>query len=168
MEESKNVPTNTPSYFIPGYPPLSASDDIGKAAVQGQVFEYPQVLRQAIDPPITAQLFGNISLMLFKEPKLSKHGHPIYGFLKLRGNYESDAVCRQKAYTLVREVDSKFQIRIAPVGSWVPITESESAVKELYDVRGSDQEVHLRDEAVKKRRRMRGRLLTNCAKRNNN
>lgn len=139
------------SYFIPGYPPLKSDDDVGRAAVEGQIFTYPKVVRKDFDPPITAQSYGNVSLMLFKEPKKTKSGHPIFGFMKLRGNHETEMVSYEGAKKIVREVDSKFQIRLAPVGHWVPITEDDKAVKEIYDVRSSDQEIHLRDEAVKEK-----------------
>jgi len=32
---------------------------------------------------------------------------------------------------IVKEVDSKFQVRVAPVGSWVPITDNTSVVQEM-------------------------------------
>jgi hypothetical protein len=147
MESSQKI---LPTWFNPDYPPLKSNDDVGEVAIEGQVFQYPQVVRKMIDPPIRGQSFGNISFMLFDTPRDFK-GKPIYGYVKLRGNYESDSTARFESYKIVREVDSKFQIRIAPVGSWVPITESNAVVKELYDVRESDKEIHLRDEAVKQK-----------------
>jgi hypothetical protein len=38
---------------------------------------------------------------------------------------------------------------ISNVGEWVPITELDATVKELFDVNDEGQEVHLRDEAAK-------------------
>jgi len=136
------------SWFIPNYPQLSNSDDVGKAAMNGQVYTYPKVVRKMIDTPITSQRYGNISFMLFEKPQMANN-KPVYGFVKIRGNHESERVAREDAYRIVRDIDSKFQVRIAEVGCWVPITESDVVVKELYDVRESDQEIHLRDQAIK-------------------
>jgi hypothetical protein len=138
------------SWFIPDYPPLKNSDDVGRAAVNGQVFTYPSVVRRMVDPSIRGQHYGNMSFMLFETPRMI-NDKPIYGYVKMRGNYESERVARENAYEIVREVDSKFQVRIAEVGHWVPITESDLAVKELYDVRESDKEIHLRDQVVKEK-----------------
>lgn len=150
---------NLPTWFMPDYPPLKSSDDVGKAAINEQVFTFPQVVRKNADPPISSQHYGNVSFMLFKQPRIYRD-KPIYGYMKLRGNHESEVTARHDAYRLVREVDSKFQVRIAPVGAWVPITESDVVVKELYDVRESDQEIHLRDEAVKEKEEYAKKIAT--------
>lgn len=147
------------SWFSPDYPPLNNSDDVGKAAVNGQVFAYPQVVRKMVDPPIAGQRFGNISFMLFDVPRMF-NDKPVYGYVKIRGNHESDRIAREDAYRLVRDVDSKFQIRIAEVGSWVPITETDTVVKELYDVRENDKEIHLRDQAVKQKEKEASKIAT--------
>lgn len=147
----------SPSWFDLGYPLLSDKDDVGKAAVEGQVIEYPQVVRSNEDPPISGQAFGNLSFMLFKEPRMFR-GKPIYGYVKLRGNHNDDKSARFDAYRIIRTVDSKFQIRIAKVGVWVPITENDSVVQELYDVRENTEEKHIRDEAVKEREAEQRRL----------
>ena len=140
----------TPSWFHPDYPPINTQDDVGKAVVAGQAVEYPQVVRNMVDPPVIGQIFGNLSFMLFKKPRMFRD-KPIYGYVKLRGNHQDDKSARFDAYRIVREVDSKFQVRIAQVGTWVPITDNDGVVKELYDVREGDEEIHIRDEAVKER-----------------
>ena len=135
------------SWFHPDYPPLGR-DEVGTAAVNGQIVEYPALVRKHVDPAISNQIYGNISFNLFETPKIFK-GKNVYGFVKIRGNHESVEVARADASRIVREVDSKFLVAIGPVGVWVPITESISAIKDLYDVKDSDQGISLRDEAIK-------------------
>lgn len=147
-----------PSWYHPEYPPISNADDVGKAAVEGQLITYPQVVRKNSDPPIQNQVFGNVSFMLFDTPRRFR-GKPIYGYVKLRGNHADADSARYDAYRIVRQVDSKFQVRTAPVGHWVPITDNDSGVvEELYDVRENDEEHHIRDEAVKEREREARRI----------
>jgi len=148
---------NAPTWFSPDYPPLKSSDDVGKAAMNEQVVAYPQVVRKMADPPISGQKYGNLSFMLFDTPRMFNN-KPIYGYVKIRGNHESDRVAREDAYRIVRDVDSKYQVRIAEVGVWVPITEIDAVVKDLYDVRENDKEIHLRDQAIKEKEREAARI----------
>lgn len=148
MDYQQITEKEKPSYFIPNYPSLKSSDDVGRAAVNGQIIEYPRVVRRDCDPSISGQKFGNMSFIIFDKPAIFRE-KPVYGLVKLRGNYESVDVCHAEASKIVREVDSKFQVRIAPVGEWVPITENDIVVKEIYDIRESDKEIHLRDDAIK-------------------
>lgn len=141
--------TKTPTWFNEKYPQLG-DDDIGQAALEGQVVTYPKVVRSNVDPPIVGQTIGALSFMLFKTPRMFRD-KPIYGYVKLRGNHNDEKTARFDAYRIVRQVDSKFQVRLAPVGVWVPITEDNSCVKEMYDVRENDEEKHIRDEAVKEK-----------------
>lgn len=147
-----------PTWLIPDYPPLKSSDDVGKAAMNGQVVEYPQVVRKMVDPPINGQKYGNVSFMLFDQPKMLNN-KPVYGYVKLRGNHESEETARADSYRIVRDVDSKFMVLIAPVGWWVPITESDTAIKEKYDVREDDKEILLRDEAVKEKEKKQAKIV---------
>jgi hypothetical protein len=140
----------TPSWFIADYPPLKSTDDVGKAAIEGQYVEYPKIVRNDNDPVIPNQNFTNISYMLFDIPRRYKN-KPIYGFFKVRGTHNSDTACKNDAYRIIREVDSKYQVRTAPVGQWCPITEIDEVVHEVYDIRESDKEVHLRDEVAKEK-----------------
>jgi hypothetical protein len=141
-----------PEWAIPSYPPLNSMDLVGKASVEGQLVNYPKVVRTMADPPIQNQSIGCISYMLFDEPKKAKGSEkPVYGFMKLRGNWCSQQQATFEASKIIREVDSKYQIRLAPVGVWVPITEDESCIREKTDVRMNDEEVHLRDQVVKEK-----------------
>ena len=144
MSDSK-----TPTWKVLGYPPLGF-DDVGEAAVNGQSVVYPKVVRGDVDPPITNQTFGNLSFNILEKPAMFR-GKPIYGFVKLRGNHYDQESAIRDSQRIVKEVDSKFQVRVAPVGSWVPITDNTSVVQEMIDVRESEEEHHIRDDAVRKR-----------------
>ena len=125
--------------------------DTLKAAVEGQILTYPQVVRSQLDPTIAGQLNGNLSFMLFDKPKVTKMGKPIYGFVKMRGNWNDPATAKREAIKIVKETDSKFPVKIVQVGTWIPITEDETFVKDMVDVKASDQQPQLRDESIKKK-----------------
>ena len=139
-----------PEWLVEGYPPLGI-DLVGQAAVEGQTVEYPQIVRTTTDPPIYGQKLGLLSFMLFKEPRTLSSGKPVYGYVNLRGNWPDASQARSQAAKIIREVDSKHMIRIAPVGGWVPITEEDAFVREKYDVKTRDDEMALRDEAAKEK-----------------
>jgi len=141
-----------PEWLIPDYPPLGHTDSVGKAAVEGQTVFYPKVVRSQTDPPISNQSVGAVSFMFFSEPRRLRNGKPVYGFFKLRGNYSEESQASFACSKIIKEVDSKYRIHLAPVGAWLPLTEEEAFIKELTDVKLSDSEVHLRDEAIKEKR----------------
>jgi hypothetical protein len=121
---------------------------------------YRQVVRTVSDEPITNQTIGLLSFILFEEPKKTKRGKNIFGFVKLRGNYADEHAARRNASNIVKEQDSKYRIRLGPVGTWLPITEDDDFVKDQLDVRLNDDEIQLRDEAaheeeIKRQRKIR-------------
>jgi len=138
-----------PEWLVPGYPPLTGT--VGEAAVQGQVVRYPQVVRTRVDPIILGQTTGLVSFMLFKEPRKLSTGKPVYGYVKLRGNFPDADAAVDGSHKLVREVDSKFPVRIAPVGHWLPITEEDGFCRERIDVRTSEEERHIQDLAMREK-----------------
>lgn len=120
-----------PEWFSPDTPSLS-SEALEKA-INEQIDSYPKVVRKMDDPEILGQKYGNLSFMLLEKPVRFK-GKPIYGYVKLRGNYSNEQDCKTAAKKIIEEVDSKFQIKIAHVGQWVPITEFNGVVKDITDV----------------------------------
>ena len=90
--------------------------------------------------------------MLFKEARKFKNGKSVYGFFKIRGNWADKIQATRHASKIVKEMDSRYRIRLAPVGHWLPITEETAFCQEMLDVRMNKDEVHLRDEAVKEKR----------------
>lgn len=135
----------------PDYPSLNYNDCVGMAAVQGQIQEYPKVVRRMEDPRLVGQDVGLLSFMLFKEPKKLSTGKYAYGFVKLRGNYGSVDTAKAEATKLVRDVDSKFEIKLAPVGYWVPITDDDSFTKEKFEVKEKETDVILGEQATKEK-----------------
>ncbi len=140
-----------PEWFSPDYPPLKSTDNVGKAAVEGQLYYYPKVVRGNVDPAITNQVYANFSFLLFKEPRIAKNGKPVFGFIKSRGNWSTEKMARSSGRKIIREVDSKHQVRVGLVGNWVPITDENAVCKDLEDVRMNDSEIHLRDKAQKEK-----------------
>ena len=123
--ESKN-------WIVPEYPPLQ-KDLVGQAAVSGQLVKYPSVVRNQTDDPIQGQQVGNVSFVFLSEPKVVK-GQTVYGYFKLRGNYRDENEARKAAISVIEKQDSKFRIMYAPVGYWVPLTDSTTFAKEVTDV----------------------------------
>jgi hypothetical protein len=145
-------------WLCPDYPPLKG--DVGQSAVNGQLIHYPKVVRDNQDQPITNQSVGLVSFMLFKEPRKLQTGEPVYGFFKLRGNYGTEQTAENKSAEIIKLQDSKFPILVAPVGSWLPITEEKAVCKKMLDVKMKEEDPGLRDEAAreaqnKERQRLR-------------
>lgn len=153
------APSKIPDWFVPDYPELKGTDNVGKAAVEGQVMAYPKVVRSQTDPAILNQEVGNISFMLFKEPRKLRTGKPVYGFFKLRGNWPNETDAKRQAAKIIREIDSKYPVLLAPVGHWLPITEENAIAKDMLDVRMKDDEIQLRDQAVKDKQEEERRIM---------
>jgi len=148
--ENKSEKKNT--WLVPNYPPLSGLDDVGQAAIDGQIYHYPKVVRSMVDSPINNQSLGLLSFMLFKDgPKRLSSGKLVHGYVKLRGNYSDITNCEFEASKIIKEIDSKFQIRIAPVGHWVPITDEEAFIKDKLDVKTNEDDATLRDAAMREK-----------------
>ncbi len=153
MENEKEVvKQQIPYWFNPKYPKLDENDEVGKAALEHQVVLYPQIVRQNIDPVIPGHTHTIISFNLFEKPRMFRD-QPIYGFVKVRGDAEDDKVAIKNANKLVLEVDSKFMMRVCRTGEWVPITESTSVIKDVYDV-SEDKGTMVRNEEDKNKLKM--------------
>jgi hypothetical protein len=72
------------------------------------------------DPGIFNQNIGLFSFVPAKNAVPNKNG--VYGFIKLRGNFNSPVEANQKAEELIRHVDSYHQIYHCYVGKPCPIT----------------------------------------------
>ncbi len=134
MAEEKKVQ----EWLIPDYPSVKGTDMVGKAMVSGQVVVYPKVVRDMVDPGIAGQVYGNLSFMLFKEKRVLSSGYPVFGFVKLRGNHSAKTWAIKDANRICLDVDSKYVVKPAPVGYWVPITDDPSFSEELIDAAPED------------------------------
>lgn len=150
----------TPEWLVPDYPPLGGN--VGKAAVNGQILYYPKVVRSNADEKIEGQTRGLISMMVLKEPKQTKNGKTIFGFFKLRGNWGDDNQAAARGSKIVREQDSKYPIRIAHVGEWIPIIDDDSMAQKTINVDveadAATEEARqkaIEDEEEKRKRRLR-------------
>jgi hypothetical protein len=138
-------------WLVPGYPPLKCDDAVGKAAVEGQMVYYPKVVRSNADNPIPGQSMGCLSFMLFREPHKPKNGKPVYGFVKLRGNWTDQSQAENHSMKIIQEMDSKFPVRIGPVGTWLPITEESGFNKETKELDLENMDEY-KKEAMRERR----------------
>ncbi len=146
MENTEHKPH--PNWYQPEAPHLS--NEQAQEAYK-QLIQYPKIVRDARDPAINGQEYVCESYILFDTPKQLPHGKVCYGYKKTRGVASTEVEATRLAKRIIKEVDSKNSVRIAPVGSWVPITSSDIFVKDMEDVKMQDGEVHLRDEAIKKK-----------------
>jgi len=153
-----NVSSKKPEWLIDDYPPLTG--ETKTEAVRSQTIKYPKVVRQMDDPPIANQLYGNLSFMFFDDPKTLSTGKKVYGFCKVRGVWPTETTATEDSKRIIQEVDSRFQIRIAPVGAWVPLTNENAFCKDLLDVGGKDGDVNqLRSEAIKQKEGEQRRIM---------
>ena len=155
--DSKDAPKK-PEWLIGDYPPLTGK--IGDEAVRSQTIKFPKVVRQMDDPPIANQMYGNLSFMFFDDPKTLSTGKKVYGFCKVRGVWPTETTATEDSKRIIREVDSRFQIRIAPIGAWVPLTNENAFCRDLLDVTSKDDDMNqLRSEAVKQKEGEQRRIM---------
>ena len=96
------------------------------------VDKFPQVERLFADPPIQLQKYGLISFVPAKGATPNSNG--VYGFAKLRGNYDTTLESNERAEYIIRNVDSYHQIFHTYVGRPFPITNSSSYSAETSEV----------------------------------
>lgn len=104
------------------------------------VEKFPHVDRTYADPPPPMQRIGLISFVPAKGATPNENG--VFGFAKLRGNYQTDIEANQRAEFLIRNVDSYHQIYHCYVGRPFPITFSSKYSAET-------EEIDIRKEAAK-------------------
>jgi hypothetical protein len=140
MSSSKT--SSPPVWLDPTHPTLEGNE--AKLAVSNLIVEvksdqtYTKVIRSQTDIPVAQQQCGLISWMLFEEPKKLKSGKPVYGFMKLRGNWSDADMAKNRAADIIRTQDSKNKINLIPIGSWVPITDDDSVSRETINVNTDD------------------------------
>lgn len=97
--------------------------------------KFPRVDRTYADPVLALQTIGLISFIPAKGATPNEKG--IYGFAKLRGNFQTEAEASQRAEFLIRNIDSYHQIFHTYVGRPFPLTNSSdySATTDEIDIR---------------------------------
>jgi hypothetical protein len=84
------------------------------------VKNFPQLERRYIDPPILQQRIGLFSFVPAKGASPNPQG--IYGFAKLRGNFDNEIDADAQAEKIIRDVDSYHKIFHTFVGKPFPVT----------------------------------------------
>jgi hypothetical protein len=127
-------------WFKPGT--VMSSEEL-KAACEGQIL-YPRVVQKRVDPPVPDQNFCCLSFMHLPEPK-----NGVSAFVKVRGVKVDEKEIKEHAIKLVKEVDSKFPIKIAPVGKWVPVTEGDQYDKDELLIREDLEDGKIQEDPIK-------------------
>jgi hypothetical protein len=96
------------------------------------VKKYPAVERRFADPPIHDQNIGLVSFVPAKGASPNEKG--IYGFVKLRGNYNSERDALEASERIIREHDSYHKIFMARVGRPFPLTTSSEYSANISEV----------------------------------
>lgn len=94
--------------------------------------KFPKVDRTYADPPPPMQKIGLISFTPAKGAVPNNNG--VYGFAKLRGNFQTTLEADQRAEFLIRHVDSYHQIYHTYVGRPFPITVSSKYSEETDEI----------------------------------
>ena len=131
-DASKRAAEIQSTWLVPDYPVLAG--EVGQAAVNGQIVYYPKVVRSQNDEAIENQGRGLVSFKLLKEPRQTKEGKRIVGFFKLRGNWSDDNQALARASKIVREQDSKYPVRVAHVGTWIPLVDDDAMARKNVNV----------------------------------
>lgn len=154
--------SHPPAWLNPTHPPLSGEE--AKAAVSSLISdktpEFTKIIRSQTDEPVTQQSCGLVSWMLFSEPRKLASGKPVYGFIKLRGNYADSDLCKKKAADIIRNQDSRNKINVLPIGSWLPITDDDGLTKETINVQTEEDPLDdLREKAAKEKEKEQQRIM---------
>uniref|UniRef100_A0A6C0LW32 Uncharacterized protein n=1 Tax=viral metagenome TaxID=1070528 RepID=A0A6C0LW32_9ZZZZ len=96
------------------------------------VNKFPRVDRNFADPPVPLQNIGLFSFIPAKGATPNKNG--VFGFAKIRGNYNTDVEASAKAESIIRSIDSAHTIFQAYVGRPFPVTLSEDYCSETTEV----------------------------------
>lgn len=96
------------------------------------VKKFVKIERNYADPVEPLQRFGLISFVPAKGATPNQDG--VYGFAKLRGNYQTDKEASERAEFLIRNHDSYHQIYHAYVGRPFPLTMSSKYSAETNEV----------------------------------
>lgn len=112
--------------------------------------KFPRVERRFADPPVHLQRYGLVSFVPSAGATPDEKG--VFGFLKLRGNYDTEHEASEQAERLIRETDSYHKIYTAYVGRPFPITVSSDFSKDVTEVNLQKDMANTISEDVKKKR----------------
>jgi hypothetical protein len=127
---------------------------------------FPKVERRYADPPMEMQKIGLISFIPSKGAQPNEKG--VFGFAKLRGNFDNEHEASQRAEYLIRHIDSYHKIFHAYVGRPFPITVSSEYVKEICQVDLNKETTEAISYDVKKKREKEQREIEEIKERERN
>jgi len=96
------------------------------------VERFPRADRAYADPPVPLQKIGLISFTPAKGARPNDNG--VYGYAKLRGNFETPIEANQRAEELIKHVDSYHKLYHMYVGRPFPITLSSQYSETVSEV----------------------------------
>lgn len=112
--------------------------------------KFPRVERRFADPPIHLQRFGLVSFVPSAGATPDAKG--VFGFLKVRGNYDNETEAAEAAERIIRQTDSYHKIYTAYVGRPFPLTVSSDFSKEVSEVNLQKEMSDCINEDVKRKR----------------
>lgn len=128
--------------YDPNAPPLT-NEELQVAAKE-LIRTYPKVTRHKSDPTIPNKAVANVSFILFDKPQ-----NGVHGLIKMRGDWPDDNVATKQAENIIQNVDSTQIIHQLHVGHWCLITNNEQYTLDQMDVKTKEDEMTLRDRAMK-------------------
>ena len=94
--------------------------------------KFPRADRKYADPPLTNQVFGLHSFVPSKEAKPDKDG--IYGMVKFRGTFSTEAEANERSEFLISTVDSYHTIYHSYIGRPFPLTTSSDFSADISEI----------------------------------
>lgn len=94
--------------------------------------KFPQREKAFADEEILSQKIGLFSFIPAKGASPNEHG--IYGFAKLRGNFQTEQEADARAEKIIKDTDSAHTIFHTWVGKPFPVTNNENFVKDVEEV----------------------------------
>lgn len=124
-------------------PPLTdqeLKEALSEQQVSSFIGKFPKLERLYADPHLSLQKYGLISFVPAQGAKPNSNG--VYGFAKLRGNFQTEQEASERSEHIIRNVDSYHKIFTCYVGRPFPLTLSSRYSEETA-------EIDLRKETVK-------------------
>lgn len=149
VDLDRQIPTSLQS-SVPVLDEKQLSDAFSKLNITSFTDNFPQVERRYVDPPVELQRYGLISFVPARGSTPNEQG--IYGFAKLRGNYQTPEEANERSEYLIRNVDSYHKIYHAYVGRPFPLTLSSEFSQKVARVDLQRQTANAVSDEVKRQR----------------
>lgn len=121
-----------PQQFVPPLNDEQAKNAFNELNNTAFVAKFPRIDRTYADPPPPLQRYGLISFIPAKGATPNQNG--VYGYAKLRGNYETEIEANNRSEFLIRNVDSYHQIFHTYVGRPFPLTLSSKYSADVSEI----------------------------------